>query len=204
MLVLTKILSRTYALSLLSVIPTVCFHIGIAHSMTFVAVPNDRTPEVALFAQGLIERGDAERFIAALPNATKDKDGNVVLFLESPGGSVIAALQMVAVMDDVGVTTVVGKDSYCASACAAVLWVSGKHRDVLDGGKLGFHSCYQTNGEAIVNPKDDICNDAIGQNAFLHGVDYGDVVMWASSYGPDDMAWMGREIACYELAICKE
>ena len=174
-----------------------------AYSMTFSLIKNSGdSHKTALFAQGPIEDGDADKFRAIVSNASRDEFGSVILFLNSPGGSVNASFELVQAMDLTSVTTMVGGGSICASACASILFVSGQHRKVLEGGHLGFHSCYTKQGNNIVNPQDDVCNERIGENAVRHGVDYGDIVMWANGYGPQNMAWLDKEMACFELAIC--
>jgi hypothetical protein len=94
-----------------------------------------------VFANGEIVAGDSERLRSALHSGDRDPYGNKSLALNSPGGGVAEAMAIVAVMDAEKVTTIVPPGAVCASACAQVIFVSGAHRVVLDGGTLGIHSC---------------------------------------------------------------
>ena len=112
-------------------------------------------------ASGPIEEGDAAHF-AALPKFH-------TLELDSPGGSVGEALQIVANMDARGgVRTVVRPGASCASACAMALFVSGETRVVFMGGRLGIHSCATPDGTPAPE-----CNQAMAANAVAHGVPWG-------------------------------
>jgi hypothetical protein len=54
----------------------------------------------------------------------------------------------------------------CGSACAQVLFVSGKYRTVQPGGQLAIHSCYdQPTGRAV-----EMCNELIAAHAEQEGV----------------------------------
>jgi hypothetical protein len=73
---------------------------------------------------------------SALRGALNDNPNVTVLHLNSNGGSVYWARQMLAIVSDRGLTTVV--DSHCLSACA-LIFVVGKERYMTPGAKLGFH-----------------------------------------------------------------
>ena len=148
-------------------------------------------------AQGPIVPGDAQRLGEALPAADRDAYGNKRLFLQSIGGQVGEALAMVAVMDREKVTTVVDRAGECASACAQILFLSGAHRIVLEGGRLGLHSCYlsgkaakDTNGEAST-----ACNDLIAQNALAHGTGYASIMAFMQYTEPKRVRWFDAEEA---------
>ena len=117
-------------------------------------------------AQGDIERGDARRLAKALERADPDRHGTRQLYLESDGGLVSEALKMADVMREVGVTTIVRDGKVCASACASVLFVSGRYRTVERGGMLAIHSCFDVrNGRAASR-----CNAIISAHAETVGV----------------------------------
>src|SRR5690606_7338556 len=119
-----------------------------AAAMTFTVATTSKGFHVVI-ARGDIARGDARRLARALEKADRDRHGMKQLYLESEGGLVYDALEMVAVMREVGVSTVVRRDTVCASACASVLFVAGRYRTVEEGGLLAIHSCYDNrNGRA--------------------------------------------------------
>ncbi len=149
--------------------------------------------------EGEIVSGDAASFSEISKQGSRDQFGNVTLVLNSPGGSVDAAMEMVKVMDAVGVTTIVPPGGYCASACASILFVSGSKRAVFGTGLLGFHTCY--NRTQSGDEKNDLCNDAIASNAVAHGVCYGVVDVWTKSYSAGQVAWLGPETAC-QMGLC--
>lgn len=116
---------------------------------------------------GDIRNGDARRLKRALEEADRDRHGTKRLYLESDGGLVDEALDMAAIMREVGVTTIVRKGTVCASACASVLFVAGKYRTVEKGGLLAIHSCF----DAITGRNATHCNAMISAHADSAGVD---------------------------------
>jgi len=147
-----------------------------------------------VMAKGKIVTGDADRLTLALQSADRDRWGNEGMRLWSPGGSVAEAFAMVRVMDRVRVNTIVPPSMYCASACSQILFVSGFFRSVLDGGKLGMHSCSR-GGKAS-----EVCNDRIATNAVAHGVAHGAVMAFMRYVRPVDMLWLSAPDAdCWGL-----
>ncbi len=131
--------------------------------------------------------------------ADRDHFGNIVLVLNSPGGSVKAAFELVKVMDDLEVTTLVPDNARCASACASILYVSGRYHNILGTGLLGLHTCY--NGNSKVPEPDSTCNNLVAQNAFAHGTDYASVDFGQKAFGPSEMGWIDRNLAC-SIGLC--
>lgn len=145
--------------------------------------------------KGPITSGDAERLLSALEVAPADPVVGKVLSLDSPGGEVDAAFEMVAVMDRVGVTTLLDVDAVCLSACASVLFVSGKYRLALKGSYLGMHHCYLSDGALAPH-----CNERMAQNALEHGVPYGSVMAFVRHTKPEHILLMSAaEATCYGL-----
>lgn len=150
-----------------------------------------------LIGEGEIKNGDAERFLAAAALADRDDEGHVIFVLNSLGGSVQAAFQLVEAMDQVGVYTIVPDNALCASACASIVFVSGARRNIVGTGRLGFHSCYSIRKGKPA--EDSLCNHLIAKNALLRGLSYASVDIFVEHYGADDMAWVGRDVACTML-----
>jgi hypothetical protein len=91
-------------------------------------------------ATGAIRAGDYEKLRLLVPAATIDQSGLRRIILESPGGEVAEAIRVAEVIRNNHFVTLVGGE--CASACAMILYPAGQYAMLLDGGKLGFHSCY--------------------------------------------------------------
>lgn len=82
-------------------------------------------PQISLrmvIGEGAIQEGDARKFQAIARLADRDKEGLVILVLNSPGGNVEAAFRVVDAMDKVRVYTAVPDNARCASA----LFLGGK------------------------------------------------------------------------------
>ena len=142
-----------------------CFNVIPANAMQF-SVLQGSTGQKIVLAQGEIVEGDAGKLVRALRRASVDKHGTRTVWLNSPGGSVIDAMNMADVINAVGVTTVVPGKAMCASACASVVFVAGKYRTVEKGGQLLIHSCFDArNGQKM-----DECDAVISQRAQANGL----------------------------------
>src|SRR3569833_4438288 len=106
-------------LSLLGVLAALCacFNVIPANAMQF-SVLQGSTGQKIVLAQGELVEGDAGKMVRALRRASVDKHGTRTVWLNSPGGSVIDAMNMADVINAVGVPTVVPAKAMCASACA--------------------------------------------------------------------------------------
>ena len=148
-----------------------------------------------LLASGPIRPGDAERLRTALKIANPLAHGARVLLLDSPGGSVSEALELSQIIRTVGVHTVIPKGAMCGSACASIVFISGKYRTVESGGLFGQHSCAR-NGI-----KDSVCNELIAQHAVRNGVSHGSVAAFVTTVEPEDMLWWEREdVDCWGVS----
>jgi uncharacterized protein YecT (DUF1311 family) len=155
-----------------------------------------------VIGDGKIQDGDAEKFLAIARTADRDDQGLVILILNSPGGNVEAAFRIVDAMDRVHVYTIVPDLARCASACASILFASGERRSVVGSGLLGFHSCYRRAGGTYAS--DSLCNEIIAANAMRRGVSHAGINRFVKQYGAQDMAWVGRDVACKSLqGLCK-
>jgi uncharacterized protein YecT (DUF1311 family) len=149
---------------------------------------------VAIKATGPIRSGDAQKLRALVPVATVDEKGLRRIILESPGGEVAEALRVAEVIKNNNFVTLVASE--CASACAIVLYPAGRYAMLLDGGRLGFHSCYDAR-TAVVHPE---CTELIAKFAASNGFPYGSIKVFASLRGPADMYWVSNVLAyCYGL-----
>lgn len=159
-----------------------------AVSMEFSIVTSDRT---MVLATGPITAGDSDKLRGALLNVPRDQFGLKLIALNSPGGSVEAALEMATVIDGFGAVTVVPPGATCASACATILFVAGKFHKVLPGGALGLHTCY--NGQTKI--RDDLCNDRIAQFAAEHGAGLFSTMPFMRYTSASDVFWFSSGTA---------
>ncbi len=147
-----------------------------------------------LLLTGKIEPGDTVKLAEALAKAKPLAHGLPVVLLDSGGGSVSEALEISALFERSPVHTVVPKEAHCASACASIVFISGRYRTVEEGGLLGQHSC------AVDGIKDDKCNDIISNHAIAKGVSHGSIAAFITYGSPREMIWFSREQAdCWDL-----
>ena len=134
----------------------------------------------------------------ALAKADPGRDGLRLIVLDSPGGAVDEALEMAALLDRERVAVTVGAGATCASACAQIIFFAGVERVVLEGGRLGLHSCSRA-GASMRMP---ICNEMIAQQAAARGAPYGTLVAFMQMTRPDQMRWLDAEDAdCWGLTL---
>jgi hypothetical protein len=159
--------------------------VGPAAAMTFsTSVSSDGNRFV--IAKGEIMAGDSDRLRTALKSADRNSSGHKIVALDSGGGSVMEAFLMVEVMDREKVSTVIPSGAACASACAQILFLSGIHRTVEVGGRLGLHSCYDSRERS----RSLVCNELIAQNAMARGTPYGSIMAFMHLGAPTQMRWL--------------
>jgi hypothetical protein len=118
-----------------------------------------------------------------VPSATVDEKGLRRMMLDSPGGDVAEAMALAAIIRDNRFITVVSGE--CASACAMVLYPAGEYFMLLDGGRLGFHQCFDDDGRTLTVNQE--CTNDIAALAAKNGFPYGSITAFASFAGPMDM-----------------
>jgi hypothetical protein len=138
----------------------------------------------------------------AFENAVRSP-GQFIVYLNSPGGNLQAALLIGHLIHERGYITVAKKNIWwgmrcpngqdrngcldiCASACAAI-WLAGKQRFVEPGVHLGFHAS-SLNGQ----PSND--GDQIVREYYRDLSIRNDTIEALLSYGPNSMIWMTREM----------
>lgn len=166
-----------------------------ADAMEFSVLQGKGGQRVVL-AAGEISPGDAGMLAQALALASRGRNGTKQLLLDSPGGTVGDALAMADVMDAERVSTVVPAGAICASACASVLFVSGKYRTVEKGGALVIHSCYDARNGAQV----DFCNLMISAHAQYEGASGAAMMAMQEVAGTRSALVLGSDgAACFGL-----
>ncbi|MBP0639845.1 DUF1311 domain-containing protein [Cupriavidus sp. AcVe19-6a] len=175
---------------------------GLVPGMEFKIYHQPQLDLRMIIGEGRIQDGDAEKFLSVARIADRDREGLVTLVLNSSGGNVEAAFRIVDAMDKIRVYTTVPDNARCASACASILFASGERRSVVGTGLLGFHSCYRRDGRTYT--EDSLCNEIIAANAMQRGVTHAGINRFVKQYGAQDMAWVGRNVACKSLpGLCK-
>ena len=97
-----------------------------------------------IYVTGEIALGDEDRFAALA-----ERYPQAVVYLDSPGGTVVSALEIGKRVRERGYRTVVLADSVCTSACA-LIWVAGAPRFLAPGAHLGFHATHMDEGGRLV------------------------------------------------------
>lgn len=97
------------------------------------------TGDVLIVGRGPIVRGNSDRFIHALGTAAQSGKPLAALALDSPGGSVMEAKQIVATIRERRLTVVLPHNTQCASACFLLLAASPRRLAATDA-LVGVHS----------------------------------------------------------------
>lgn len=106
------------------------------------------------------------------------------VMFHSPGGSVIAGLQIGQVIRLHRFSTFSGDDMQCASACATA-WLAGVPRMMQPGSHIGFHAAY----DRRTREQSGVGNALIG--AYLNRLGLSDAaVVYVSQARPDDLTWL--------------
>lgn len=131
-----------------------------------------------VFVIGEIKPDDATRFaslIARLPSA--------IVGLASPGGNILASVQIGEIIREKRFTTIVPDKMTCASACA-LIWLAGARRYVWNTAKIGFHGASDPNFQ-VSGPG----NALVGAYLNKLGLTY-DAVVYMTAASPTDMQWL--------------
>lgn len=147
--------------------------------------------EPAIKAQGVIVSGDAQRLKKVLTPDAKHSMGYYALVLDSPGGNVDAAFEVVEVMDQNMVFTYVPPGAKCVSACASIIFTAGREHIAVPGGYLGLHGCYGATTKKI----DQLCNLDMANHSYDHGTPHGSIMAFTQTIPHDEVVWMNSEEA---------
>jgi hypothetical protein len=89
-----------------------------------------------IFIVGDLRHGDEARFINVAINS-----GNAIVFFQSPGGNLLAGIEIGKAIRLKGFATFVPGRVQCASACA-LAWLGGRVRYMSNTARVGFHAAY--------------------------------------------------------------
>ena len=115
------------------------FFVLVQHTFAaeITVVPGKSNDYALIFIVGEITKLDGEKFENI---AIRTAHGGGVL--NSPGGSVLAGINIGKVIQLRGYDTAVPEGATCASACGFI-WLAGTKRFVFPDARIGFHSAYQ-------------------------------------------------------------
>lgn len=164
--------------------------VGAALALTALA-PASRAAEIrklvtkdlsAIVVMGQILDGDQARFAdiaLTMPNA--------VVVLDSPGGNLVAGIEIGRAIHLKGYATTVAKGDTCASACA-IAWLGGRKRSLFPGARVGFHAAYYKDaaGKTVTAS---VGNALAG--AYLNQIGLPDrAIVFITTKPPEDIAWL--------------
>lgn len=135
---------------------------------------------------GEITAGDLAKFRAV---AVAEQDA--VVWLGSPGGSTVEAIEIGKAIRLMGLRTFVTDDAPCTSACA-LIWLAGETRHLSAGARVGFHATYsQKNGQTS---ESGVGNAIVGNYLAKLGLSER-AIIFATSAGPDSFNWLTADNA---------
>jgi hypothetical protein len=139
----------------------------------------------SVFVTGKIEPGDNERFRWSVASLS---DRNVVVWLTSPGGNIVAGLDIGKQIRARRFATFV--DDSCASVCG-LMWLAGDRRMVVRTAHIGFHAAYDGSTGEVSSAG----NALVG--AYLNFLGFSDdAIGFLTDTPPDNsIQWLTAEVA---------
>lgn len=143
------------------------------------ASPNGR-PDI-IFVVGDLALGDEKKFINAALSS-----GNAIVVFQSPGGNLIAGIEIGKAIHLKGFATFVPDTVQCASACA-LAWLGGRVRYMSNTAQVGFHAVYvDKGGQAAVSSTG---NALVG--AYLNQLGLPtSAIVYITDASPQGMQWL--------------
>jgi hypothetical protein len=125
--------------------------------------------------------GDEKKFID-----TALSSQNALVVFQSPGGNLVAGIEIGKAIHLKGFATLVPDDVQCASACA-LAWLGGRIRFMSDTARVGFHAVYESNdGQTIISSAG---NALVG--AYLNQLGLPtSAVVYITGAPPEGMQWL--------------
>lgn len=137
-----------------------------------------------IYVTGEIQLGDENRF-----RALADQHPDAVVYLESPGGAVVAAVEIGKLIREKDYATAVLAEGTCTSSCALV-WLAGTRRYLAPGAQLGFHASHMDDGGRLVETG--VGNAIVGYYLAQLGMSEKTVV-FATMASPYEFSWLTAE-----------
>lgn len=150
-----------------------------AISATIEADTSGSVPIITII--GGLQYGDEKKFInVALAHPT------ALVGLMSPGGNLLAGIEIGKAIRLKGYMTAVPGDATCASACA-LAWLGGRKRLMSRQARIGFHAAYVD--DAGTNTVTGTGNALVGAYLNQLGLPTG-AIIFVTSASPDGMTWL--------------
>ncbi len=112
----------------------------VAATITKDTIDSEGQAITLIVIEGELRIGDEHEFA----NVAISADDAIVV-MDSPGGSLVAGIEIGKAIRLKGFATVVPDGFSCASACA-LSWLGGRVRFMGSGARIGFHAAYVTDG----------------------------------------------------------
>jgi hypothetical protein len=140
----------------------------------------DGSPDTILVV-GQLSMGDEKQFINAALNSK-----NAIVIFQSPGGNLLAGIEIGKAIRLKGFSTFVPDGVRCASACA-LAWLGGRSRYMSETANVGFHAVYvKAEGQAAVSSAG---NALVGAYLSQLGLPTSAIV-YITDAPPDGMQWL--------------
>jgi hypothetical protein len=131
--------------------------------------------------EGPLELGDEKKFVAQVINL----ENGLVLF-NSPGGNLLAGIEIGKAIRLKNLSTAVASRGICASSCA-LAWLGGTRRFLFTGSLVGFHAAYK---EVSGVPAETGLGNAI-VGAYLNSLGLPvNAVAYITHASPNQMQWL--------------
>jgi PAN domain len=139
---------------------------------------------VIIAVVGDLELGDEKTFVQQALSYE-----NAIVDFDSPGGNLVAGIEIGKAIRLKGFSTGVDSNGVCASACA-LAWLGGAKRALISGGRVGFHAAYvENNGQ---NTENGLGNALAGAYLNQLGLPQS-AIAFITSASPDSMTWLTAE-----------
>jgi hypothetical protein len=152
---------------------------GAAQAATISVLPTKDPDTFLVTVEGEFVRSDYEQFRRKTAGITKG-----VVGFQSPGGDVIAAIQMGRLIRLENFSTLVPDKMTCASACA-LAWLGGTDRFMGRKALIGFHAAYNADS----GQETGVGNALVGAYLNEIGLPY-KAVFYITSAAPTSMTWL--------------
>jgi len=155
-----------------------------AAEITVVAEGSEGYPALILVRGRFMKEdiADAPRTFKAIAEA---QEHGAIVFLESPGGSVGAAIEIGHTIRDHGFSTIVADNAPCTSACG-LIWLAGREKYLGLRAQVGFHGAKDHETGQVSSHG----NAMIGAYLYEMGVTNMTVITYLTKASPQSMVWV--------------
>lgn len=156
---------------------------SLALAATFDVKPKYDDSAAIVVVIGDFEVGDEKSFIQSVLPLDR-----AVVVLNSSGGNLYAGIEIGKAIRLKSFSTLVPKNSVCASACA-IAWLAGDHRFVEANGQVGFHAAYTEDAGRKISSG--MANAMVG--AYLNQLGFSQsAIMYVTSAPPEAIQWLSE------------